>query len=386
MNFEYTEEQRAVRDMMRAFTAKEIAPYADEFDRTQEFPYHTWKKLGELGVINMNLSEEAGGSGADILSQMLAVEEISYADSSFGPVLTAQQSASRHILHYAKEPQRSEWIEKYVKPIARGEAFGATALTEPNSSSSDVEAMKTTAVRDGNEWVINGSKMFSTAAGLKGCQFVLVWAVTDKQTRARKMFLVPHGTPGFVMGKKLSKLGMRGADTREMFFENCRVPLENILDGGDSASINPVSANTQFHSRLFLASNAIGIQRFCLDEAMNFAKERVTWGVPLSERQLIQGWLAEMATEIEISTLLRDRAAWKYDRGELGVAEAAMLKYVCAENAAKAANLATEIFGGMGFMEEVPVVRRFRDAKGLTIIQGGSTLFKWLIAKQLLQA
>jgi len=242
--------------------------------------------------------------------------------------------------------------------------------------------MQTTAVRDGDEWVINGSKMYSTAAGLKNTLFVIVWAIVDKQTRASKMFLVPSGTRGMVLGKKLEKLGLRGAETREIFFEDCRVPLHNILDNEKSSEISPVG-DTQFHSRLFHSSNAIGLQRFCLEEALRFAKERKTFGMPLSERQLIQGWLAEMATDIEISTLLRDRAAWRYDRGELGVAEAAMVKYVCAENAFKSANYATDIFGGMGFMEGVPVVRRLRDAKGITIILGGVTLFKWIIAKEL---
>src|SRR5690606_5942770 len=209
----------------------------------------------------------------------------------------------------------------------RGEAWGATALTEPNSSSNDASSMQTTAVRDGDHWVINGTKMYSTASGLKNTLFVIVWAIVDKQTRASKMFLVPTGTPGFTVGNKLPKLGLRGADTRELFFDDCRIPLDHVLDGENSSDINPVG-DTQFHSRLFLASNAIGLQRFCLDEALRFAKERKTWGVTLSQRQLIQGWLAEMATDIEISTLLRDRAAWRYDRGELTVSEAAMVKYV----------------------------------------------------------
>lgn len=383
MDFNYTEEQRALRDMIKTFTAKEILPHADYHDRTEEFPYKTWKKLADLGVVNMTLPEDVGGLGADMLSQCLVIEEIGYADSSYAPIFSAQLSSSRHLLRYARKAHRAEWIEKYVKPIAGGEAFGATGLTEPNSSSSDAASMKTAAILDGDEWVINGSKMYSTAAGLDGCNFVLVWAIVDKQTRARKMFMVPKGTPGFTVGNKLKKLGMRAADTRELFFESCRVPLDYILDGGDSDGIDPVKADTQAHSRLFLASNAIGLQRFCLDESIKFAKDRVTWGIPLSQRQLIQGWIAEMATEIEISTLMRDRAAWRYDNGGLGAAEAAMLKYTCAENAVKAANLATEIHGGMGFMEGVPVVRRYRDAKGLTIIQGGSTLFKWIIAQEL---
>ncbi len=382
MEFQYSEEQRAVRDMMKSFAAREILPQAEHVDRSQEFPYENWKKLGELGVINMNLPQEAGGSGADMLTQCIAIEEVAYADSSYVPTFAAQQSSCRHILRYAREPQRSQWIEKFVKPICRGDAWGATALTEPNSSSSDAGSMLTTAVRQGDEWVINGNKMYSTAAGLKNTLFVIVWAIIDKETRASRMFLVPSHTPGMVLGRKLEKLGLRGAETREIFFEDCRVPLENILDNEKSAEISPVG-DTQFHSRLFHASNALGLQRFCLEEALRFAKDRKTWGVPLSERQLIQGWLAEMSTDIEISTLLRDRAAWRYDRGELGVAEAAMVKYVCAENALKSANYATDIFGGMGYLEGVPVVRRLRDAKGLTIILGGVTLFKWIIAKEM---
>lgn len=385
MDFAYTEEQLAVRDMVRNFATKEIAPIADQCDRDEAFSYDTWRKLAELGVVNMNFPEEGGGSDAGMLAMCLAIEEVSYYDSSYGPVFTAQQSCCRHILRYANEPQRSKWIDEYVLPIAQGVAFGATALTEPNSSSSDAASMSTFAYRDGDEWVINGNKMYSTAAGLEGAKFVIVWAIVDKETRKSELFLVPHGTAGFTVGSKLHKMGMRATDTRELFFTDCRVPAENILNGGKSAQASPFKSDTQYHSKLFLASNAIGLQRYCLDQAIEFAKQRKTWGVPLADRQMIQGWIAEMVADVQISTLLRDRAAVLYDRDELSASDSAILKYVCAENAVKASNYASEIFGGMGYMEGVGVSRRYRDAKGLTIIQGGSTLFKWIIAQEKLR-
>ncbi|AOB37891.1 acyl-CoA dehydrogenase [Bordetella parapertussis] len=385
MDFTYTDEQQAVRDMVRAFARNEIAPIADECDRSESFSYDTWRRLAELGVINMNFPQDCGGSEAGMLAMCLAVEEVCYHDSSYGPVFTAQQTCCRHILRYANEPQRSQWIEEYVLPISRGVAFGATALTEPNSSSSDAASMSTFARRDGDEWVINGNKMYSTAAGLEGAKFVIVWAIVDKQTRKSGLFLVPYGTPGFTVGSKLHKMGMRAADTRELFFTDCRIPAAHILNGGAAGQASPFKSDTQYHSKLFLASNAIGLQRYCLDQAIDFAKQRKTWGVPLSERQRIQGWIAEMVADIQISTLLRDRAAVLYEAGTLSAADSAILKYVSAENAVKASHYASEIFGGMGYMDGVGVSRRYRDAKGLTIIQGGSTLFKWIIAQETLR-
>lgn len=382
MDFTYSDEQIAVRDMMERFTKKELAPIAAEIDSTGEFPYEVYRKLGELGIVGMSLPVEAGGSGSDFLSFCLAVEELCRAESSFGPTLTAQLSACRYILNFAKGEQREKWIEQYVKPIARGEATGATAATEPNRSSFDTNGIQTTAVLDGDEYVINGSKTFCTSAGLENNLFVLVWAITDKKTNKVDVLLVPKGTKGYTIGRKLPKMGMRGSDTRELFFDNCRVPAFNLMvveNVGRSKEVGSL----HYHSRLTSASNAIGLHRHCLDESLSWAKDRISWGAPISSRQIIQSWLAEMATDLEISRLLRDKCAWLYDRGELTVKDVSMLKYVVAENASKAANYATEIFGGSGFMDDVPVARRFRDAKGLTVIQGGTSIHKWLIAQEI---
>jgi alkylation response protein AidB-like acyl-CoA dehydrogenase len=382
MDFTYTEDQLAVRDMMERFTRKELAPIAADIDRTSEFPYEVYRKLGELGIIGMTLPVEAGGSGSDFLSFCLAVEELARADSLFGPTLTAQLSACRYILTFGSGEQKEKWIDEYVKPIARGLASGATASTEPNRSSFDTHGNQTTAVRDGDEYVINGNKTFCTSAGLENNKFVLVWAITDKETRKTDVLLVPKGTPGYRIGRKLPKMGMRGSDTRELFFEDCRVPAFNLMKVPSVGRSKEVGS-LHYHSRLTSASNAIGLHRHCLEDSLSWAKDRISWGQPIAQRQLIQGWLAEMATELEISRMLRDKCAWLYDRGELTVKDASMLKYVVAENAAKAANYATEIHGGMGFMDDVPVARRFRDAKGLTVIQGGTTIHKWLIAQEL---
>lgn len=382
MDFTYSEEQQALRDMMQRFTQKELAPRAAEIDATGEFPYDLYRKLGDLGIVGMTLPPEAGGSGSDFLSFCLAMEELARAESSFGPILTAQLSACRYILTFAQGEQKEKWIEQYVKPIAQGLATGATASTEPNRSSFDTNGIQTTAVRDGDEYVINGSKTFCTAAGLDNNLFVLVWAITDREKRTTDVLLVPKGTEGYTIGRKLPKMGMRGSDTRELFFDNCRVPAENLMKVPSVGRSKEVGS-LHYHSRLTSASNAIGLHRHCLEDSLAWAKERISWGQPISQRQIIQGWLAEMATELEISRLLRDKCAWLYDRGELTVKDASMLKYVVAENAAKAANYATEIHGGMGFIDDVPVARRFRDAKGFTVIQGGTPIHKWLIAQEL---
>ena len=382
MDFQYSEEQLAVRDMMERFTKNEVTPRAAEVDRTSEFPYDTYRKLGELGVIGMVLPEEAGGQDADMLSFCLAVEELCRGDSSWGPVLTTCVSVSNYILHYAKGAQRAKWIEEYVKPIVRGEATGGTAISEPNTSMFDNEnGVQTSAVLEGDEWVINGNKIYCTTAGFSNNRFVLVYAITDKVKRTRQLFLVPKGTKGYTVGRKLPKMGMRGADTRELGFADCRIPVGNMLDitqMGDSQK-----GQTHFHSRLVNASNCIGLIRCCLEESLSYAKQRVTWGQPISSRQIIQGWLAEMATELELCRLLRDRCAWRYQRNEMTTCDASMLKYVCAESAAKAANYASEIHGGMGFMDDMVVGRRYRDAKGMTVIQGGTPIHKWIIAQEL---
>lgn len=387
MRFNYTEEQLAIQSMVEKFAQKELAPRAAEIDRTKEFPYDLYRKIGELGIIGMPHPQEVGGSGTDFLSYCLALEELGRADCTFGPTLTATTSVIKYILNFAKGAQRERWIEEYVKPIIRGEATGSVAVTEPNSSCFDMAATQTTALRKGDEYVINGNKMFSTCAGLENNKFAVVWAVTDLKERTKAYFIVPKGTKGYTVGRVLPKMGMRGSDTRELFFEDCRVPAENMLTptvAGQSHLQSPNVAGIRGnHSRLTLASYAIGLHRHCLEESLSWAKQRVTYGMPLSERQLIQGWLAEMATDLEISRALRDRNALRYDQDEMTQADGSMVKLVCAENALKAANYATEIFGGMGFMEDVPVNRRYRDAKGLTLIQGGPTLHKWLIAKEM---
>lgn len=382
MEFNYTEDQVAIQEIARKFALIEILPGVEEVDRESKFRYDVYKKMGDLGIIGLSLPEEIGGSGADFLSFCLAAEEICYADSSWGPVLTAQLSPIKYILTYGNDAQKEAWIDQYVRPIVAGDATGATASSEPNRSSFDTNGIQTYAVREGDEFVINGSKTWCTSAGLDNNLFVLVWAITDKASRKIDVLLVPKGTPGYTIGRKLPKMGMRGSDTRELFFDNCRVPAFNLMEV-KNIGLSKEVGTLHHHSRLTSASNAIGLQRFCLDQSLEWAKNRVSWDLPISQRQIIQGWLAEMDTEIQISRLLRDRCAWLYDRGEMTVKDASQLKYVVAENAAKAANLATEIHGGMGFMDDVPVGRRYRDAKGLTVIQGGTPVHKWIIAKEL---
>jgi len=376
MEFDYTAEQKSIQEMMARFADREIAPGAEERDRTGEFPYDLFKKTAELGVLGTVFPEKYGGSGGDSLSWFLILEEVSRADSSLGVTMQVTVASGRRVLVNGTEEQCRKWIP----PIVKGEAVGASAITEP-SGGSDVKSIRTTAILEEKQWVINGTKAFITNAGTDISSFSNVVCMTDPQKKEISQIIVPSGTPGYTIMPKYRKMGWRSSDTRELAFEDCRVPEENLLGRRGKGLSRTLEALT--YGRLALGSNALGLSRACLNESLNYARERVQFGQPISKYQYVQGMLVEMAMNIELGTLMRNKAAWLFDRGQRNVKEAHIAKLFCTESAVKAAGMAVQIHGGMGFMDECPVSRYYRDCKVLTIGDGTTEIQKYIVAREL---
>jgi len=384
MDFNYSEAQRSIRTMVRDFAVNEVAPGAEERDRTGEFDYSLWKKLGELGIIGTNLPEEVGGSGGDFLSYNLAEEEISRVDQSLGVTMLVAEGAARMALPDALTSKPS-WKDEYIKPILRGEAFGAVGITEPEAGS-DTANIQTYATLDGNEWVINGSKAFITNPGLKNCLFVIPVLLTDRAKREFSIILVPTGNPGYTMQPKYRKMGWRSSDTRELHFDDCRVPAENLV-GKRGEGRGKVIVVGFSKLRIVSGSSALGLHQGCIDESLKYAKERKAFGRPISKFQYIQQMLCDMVLEAETGRLLRDKAATLAEQvKESEVASmywASLVKWFCCDAANRAAYSAIQIHGGLGFMDECPVSRYYRDIRVWTIGDGAAEIQKVIVAREL---
>ena len=384
MDFEYTEAQKQIRTMVREFAVNEVAPGAEERDRTGEFDYGLWKKLGDLGIIGINLPPEVGGSGSGLLAFCLAVEELSRVDASLGVTLLVSEGAAHAILDHSLKKMNS-WIDKYIKPIIAGEAFGCTAITEAEAGS-NTAAIQTQAKPDGNMRVINGSKVFITNAGLKNCLFVSPIVVTDKATMEFSLIFVPTGTPGYTIMPKYRKMGWRSSDTRELHFDDCRVPEENII-GEKGAGRGKVIREGFSQVRTISASSALGIHQACIDESLKYAKERVVFGKPIGKKQFIQQMVCDMVLEAEMGRLLRDKAAKMAELVELGSSQlmywSSLAKWFCCDAANRAAYSAIQIYGGLGVMDECAVSRYYRDVRTWTIGDGSSEIQKIIVAREL---
>lgn len=384
MDFEYSEAQQQIRTMVREFAVNEVAPGAEERDRTGEFDYGLWKKLGELGIIGMNLPEEVGGASSDFLSYCLAVEEVSRVDQSLGVTLLVAEAGAKFLVLEALTSKPS-WKDEYIKPIIRGEAFGSSAITEPEAGS-DTAGIQTYAVLDGDEWVINGSKAFITNTGLKNCLFVIPILLTDRAKREFSAIVVPTGTPGYTMQPKYRKMGWRSSDTRELHFDDCHVPAENLIGRRGQGREMVVRAGFS-KVRITSGSSALGLHQACIDESLNYAKERKAFGKPIGKNQYIQGMLCEMVLEAETGRLLRDKAAILADQVEEGEAAsmywASLVKWFCCDAANRAAYSAVQIHGGLGFMDECPVSRYYRDIRVFTIGDGTAEIQKMIVAREL---
>jgi len=377
---QYDDEQEAIRRTVREFARKEVAPEAAERDATGSFDYGLYRKLGELGVPGLLFPEDYGGGGADLLTFCLALEEVARVDLSLAWTVAVAPAGAQQIVASGTEEQKAMWAEPWVLPVARGEAVTAAAITEPDAGS-DTAAIRTRAVLDGDEWVINGSKAFITNAGLENNLFASVLCLTDPEARRFDTIIVPREAPGYRIMPAYRKMGLRSCDTRELAFEDCRVPAIHRIGsaGGGRGRI----LRGFYTARIVLASTGLGLAEECFDIALAYAKERRTFGRALVQHQYVQGMLTEMALNNELSRLIRDKAARQSDQGEPHGKEAAMAKWFCCESAKRAADLAVQIFGGMGFMDECPASRYYRDIRAATIADGTTEIQRYIVAREM---
>jgi alkylation response protein AidB-like acyl-CoA dehydrogenase len=378
MDFELTDDQRMIRDMVRDFAQKEIAPIAAEIDKTEQFPWPLIRKMADLGILGLPIPEKYGGAGADAVSYAIAVEEVSRASGSVGITLAAHCSLGTYPIYlFGSEAQK----HTYLPPLASGQALGAFGLTEPNAGS-DAGATRTTAVHAGDAWVINGQKTFITSGSV--AKTLVVSAVTDrsKGTKGISCFIVPTDTPGFRAGRNEDKLGLRGSLTSQLFFDDCRVPAANLLgQEGDGFKQMLITLDG---GRISIGAMALGLAQAALDASLKYAKERVQFGQPIAGFQAIQWMLADMATEIDCARLMVYRAAWLKDQGKRFTREAAMAKLFASEAADRACNKAIQIHGGYGYTRDYPVERYWRDARLCEIGEGTSEIQRLVIARGLL--
>lgn len=379
MNFELTEEQNLIRDMVRSFAETEVAPSAAERDEQEHFDRALmFDRLGELGLTGIVFPEEYGGAGADYISYAIAVEELSRVCGSTGVTLSAHLSlCANPIYMFGTEEQK----QKYLVPLAKGEKIGAFGLTEP-SAGSDAGGTKTTATRDGNEWILNGSKIFITNAG--EAEIYVVLARSDKTAekhRGISAFIVEKGTPGFSFGKKEKKMGIRSSPTMELVFENCRIPAENLL--GQEGQGFKVAMKTLDGGRIGIAAQALGIAQGALDATLAYTKEREQFNKPIASFQGVSFQLADMATQIEAARLLIYNAAYRASAGLSYSQESAMAKLFASETAMRVTTQAVQLHGGYGYTREFPVERMMRDAKITEIYEGTSEVQRVVIGAAL---
>jgi butyryl-CoA dehydrogenase len=375
MDLKLTEEQEMVRKMVRDFAEKEVAPIAAEIDEKGIVPMDNIKKMGKLGLLGLTISEKYDGGGADTISYVIAIEELSKACASTAIVMAVQNSlVCGGIEKFGTEEQK----DKFLRPLARGDKFGAFALTEPGAGC-DAAAQLTTAVRDGDHYVINGRKHFITNGGF--ADVVILFGMTDKSQRNRGMtaFLVEKGTPGFSVGKEEHKMGIRGSNTCELIFDNVRVPVACRM--GEEGQGFKIAMTMLDAGRIGVAAQAVGIAQAAYEAALQYSKQRVQFGQPIGQFQAIQWMLSDMATRIEAARLLAYSAALKKQAGEPYSKEASMAKLFASETAVWVADRAVQIHGGYGYMKEYSVERNYRDAKITELYEGTSEVQRMVIAR-----
>ncbi len=379
MEFGLTEEQKMIRQTAREFADEQLAPLAAEYDRTEEFTAPQAKMLGEVGFLGMMVPEEYGGAGLDTVSYVLAMEEVSRGCASTSVTMTVQNSlVCWPIDYFGNEEQK----RRYLPRLASGEMLGCYALSEP-SAGSDPASMATTATEDGDHYILNGSKIFISNGGV--AQVAIVWAQTSRELKHKGItcFIVDADTPGFVIGAEEKKLGIRGSNTVELHFENCRVPKAQIL--GKVGEGFKIAMQTLDGGRIGIAAQAIGIGQACVDAAVKYAHQRHAFGKPLAEIEAIQIKIADMAMEVQASRLLTLHAAWVKDQGTRYTKEAAMAKLHASEAATKAAHMAVQIHGGYGYLRDFPVERLYRDARITEIYEGTSEIQRLVISSMTLK-
>lgn len=377
MQFKLTEEHEMIRKMVRDFAQNEVAPSAAERDEEERFDREIFEKMAELGLTGIPWPEEYGGIGSDYLAYCIAIEELSRVCASTGVTLSAHTSlAGWPIYKFGSEEQK----QKYLRPMAQGEKIGAYGLTEP-SSGSDAGGMRTTAKLVGDEYIINGSKIFITNGGI--ADTYVVFALTDPESKQKgtSAFIIEKDFPGFSVGKKEKKLGIRSSPTTEIIFDECRVPKENLL--GKEGEGFKIAMMTLDGGRNGIAAQAVGIAQGALDAAVDYAKERVQFGKPISAQQGIGFKLADMATGVEASRLLTYQAAWLESEGLPYGKESAMSKLFAGDTAMKVTTEAVQVFGGYGYTKDYPVERYMRDAKITQIYEGTQEIQKLVISRMI---
>jgi len=379
MRFHLTDEQQMIQTMAREFAQEHIAPIASEIDRDARFPHETVKRMGELGLLGIMVPDTWGGSGADTVSYVVALEEISKACASHAVVMSVNNSLyCEPVWKHGSDEQRA----RFLKPVASGHALGCFALTEPEAGS-DARNQHTTAVRDGDAYVITGRKMFISTG--REASFVLVFAQTDvaRAHRGISAFVVEKGTPGLSVSKTEDKLGIRASDTAELVFDGCRVPAANRI--GEEGKGFHIALATLDGGRIGIAAQAVGIAAGAYERSVAYARERKAFGVPIGQHQMVQWMLADMATAIDGARLMTLKAATLKDAGRPYTKEASMAKLFAAETAMKVATDAVQVHGGYGYIREAEVERYFRDAKITQIYEGTSQIQKLVIAREVLK-
>ncbi len=370
-----TQEQEMIRDSMRAFAQERLAPFAAEWDRNHTFPAEALKELGELGAMGMVVPEEWDGAGMDYMSLVLTLEEIAAGDGATSTIVSVQNSLACGITQkYGTDAQKEEWL----KPLARGDALGCFCLTEPHTGS-DAAAITTRADRDGDHFILNGVKQFITTG--KHAHVAIVFAVTDKAAGKKGIscFLVPAATPGFVVGRTEDKMGQHASDTVQIILENCRVPASALL-GKEGEGYRIALSNLEA-GRIGIAAQSIGMARAALEAAIAYARERVTFGVPIIEHQAVNFRLADMATLLDAARLMVWRAAAYKDAGRPCLKEASMAKMFASEAAEKIASAAIQTLGGVGYTCDFPVERIYRDVRISQIYEGANDIQRLVIGR-----
>jgi alkylation response protein AidB-like acyl-CoA dehydrogenase len=381
VDFSFSDEQKHLRKSVREFAEGEIAPHVMEWDETSHFPSELLPKLSEMGLMGVIFPEQYGGAGLGYVEYAAVIEELSRVDGSVGLFVAAHNSlCSNHIYKFATEDQK----KKYLVPLAQGKKLGAWSLTEPEAGS-DAGGTRTTAVRQGDTWLLNGSKTFTTNGSY--ADICVAMAVTDKSKNSHGIsaFILEKGTPGFRPGKKENKLGMRASDTSEVIFSDCKIPAAQLLGAEGEGFIG--SLKILDGGRISIAALALGMAQGALEAAKKYAKQRKQFGKTISEFQAIQFKLADMATQVEAARLLVYQAAWLADQKDIRFTrESSMAKLFASEVAVRVANDCVQVHGGYGFIKDYPAEKFYRDVKLCTIGEGTSEIQRLVIARQLLSA
>jgi len=380
LDFDLGEEHKMIRDMCREFSRSVIVPRAEEIERTGEYPYDVIEQMAELGMMGIPFPSEFGGSGGDWVGMHLCIEEVSRGDIPLGALLDVTTSVvGQELYSFGTEDQKRKWLV----PIARGEEIGAFGMTEPDAGS-DAGSIRTTALLDGDEWLISGTKQFITNIGLDNASIIVITALTKKAVKGRGVistFIVPKDAPGFFLGKRYEKIGWHGSANHQVIFEDCRVPEENLL-GDPTKGFSQHLAVLQT-GRISIAAISVGAAQACLDESLQYAKQRTQFGQPIASFQAIKFKLADMAAAVELGRNQYLKAAWLKDQGRKHSFEATVAKLYASEILEKVASEAVQIHGGYGYMAEYPVSRFYKGAKVLQIVEGTSEVMRIILSREL---